>query len=75
MHSPLARALFRPRPLLHCPRALIKPRNAHTTGIYTLHKRMSHTYINYMQLVPIQFLFGFIVSQQSAIYVSMYCTW
>jgi len=22
-----------PRPLLHCPRALIKPRNAHTTGI------------------------------------------
>ena len=33
MHSPSARALSRPRPLLHRPRALIKPRNAHTTGI------------------------------------------
>ena len=32
MHSPLARALSRPQPLLHCPRAL-KPRNAHKTGI------------------------------------------
>ena len=33
MHSPSARALSHPRPLLHRPRALIKPRNAHTTGI------------------------------------------
>jgi len=30
MHSPLAHALSWPRPLLHRPRALIKPRNAHT---------------------------------------------
>ena len=36
MHSPSARALSRPRPLLHCPGALIKSRNAHTTGIYIL---------------------------------------
>jgi len=33
MHSPSARALSRPQPLLHRPHALIKPRNAHTTGI------------------------------------------
>ena len=33
MYSPSARALSRPRLLLHRPRALIKPRNAHTTGI------------------------------------------
>ena len=33
MHSPSARALSRPRPLLYHPRALIKPRNAQTTGI------------------------------------------
>jgi len=33
MHSPLARALSRPRTLLHRPRAQIKSRNAHTTGI------------------------------------------
>ena len=31
MHSPSARALSRPQPLLHRPRAL-KPRNAHKTG-------------------------------------------
>ena len=30
MHSPSAHALSHPRPLLHHPRALIKPHNAHT---------------------------------------------
>jgi len=33
MHSLSARALSRPQPLLHCPRALIKSGNAYTTGI------------------------------------------
>jgi len=33
MHSPSAHVLSHPRLLLHRPRALIKPRNAHTTGI------------------------------------------
>jgi len=33
MHSPSARALPRPWPLLHHPRAQIQFRNAHTTGI------------------------------------------
>ena len=33
MHLPSARALSRPRPLLHRPHAL-KPRNAHTTAWY-----------------------------------------
>ena len=33
MHLPSARALSRSQPLLHHPRALIKSRNAHTTGI------------------------------------------
>ena len=36
MHSPSARALSRPQPLLHRPRALIKSRNAHTTGMQIL---------------------------------------
>ena len=33
MHWPLAHALSRPRALLHRPRALIIPHNAHTNGI------------------------------------------
>jgi len=33
MHLPSALALSCPRPLLHRPRALSKPHNAHTTGI------------------------------------------
>ena len=36
MHFPSARALSRPRPLLHRPCVLIKSRNAHTTGMYYL---------------------------------------
>ena len=33
MHSPSARALSCPQLFVHHPRALIKPHNAHTTGI------------------------------------------
>jgi len=33
IHSPSARALSHPRPLLYHPRALIKSHTAHTSGI------------------------------------------